>query len=194
MNTFLAPCASALTFVLFEQTNFSVNNGFTVRDPSRIMNSILAGLVAITASCNNVTERSAIGIGAIGCLVYLGSCKFMKRFRFDDPIEASQIHGFTGFWGCLAVGIFDLENGMIYTGSLEQLWIQLIGALSCAAWTTGFCYCFFSILKSINRFRVSSFYEIIGIDLLMHASIHDLSIQKFFADRQQKLKNKDTHK
>ena len=86
-------------------------------------------------------------------------------------------------WGCIAVGIFDLDNGTIYTGSFEQLYIQVIGGLACAGWTIGFCYCFFSILKSINRFRVSSFYEIIGIDLLMHASIHDLSIQKFFADR-----------
>ena len=42
-----------------------------------------------------------------------------------------------------------------------------------------FCYIFFKILNSINRFRVSQFYEIIGIDLLMHSSIQDLQVQAF---------------
>ena len=41
------------------------------------------------------------------------------------------------------------------------------------------CWIFFKILFSINRFRVSQFYEIIGIDLLMHSSIRDLQIQAF---------------
>ena len=42
-----------------------------------------------------------------------------------------------------------------------------------------FCFTFFKILYSINRFRVSQFYEIIGIDLLMHSSVRDLQIQAF---------------
>ena len=183
INTFIAPSCSAVTFCLFEFTNFSVSNKMQAHDPCRLMNSILAGLVAITASCNNVDQWAAAVIGVVGCMVYLGSSKLMNRFKIDDPIEASQIHGFTGFWGCLAVGIFDLDAGLIYSGSFQQLQIQTLGAMMCALWTMIFCYFFFSILSSINRFRVSSFYEIIGIDLLMHASIHDLSIQKFFADR-----------
>ena len=143
-------------------------------DPSRLMNSILAGLVAITASCNNVEMWAAALIGVIGCLVYTGSTKLLYRFKIDDPIEAAQIHGFSGFWGCIAVGIFDLDEGLIYKGSFFQLQVQTLGAVACAAWTMVFCYLFFTILASINRFRVSSFYEIIGIDLLMHASVHDL--------------------
>ena len=180
INTFVAPAASALTFTIFEHTNFSTGSEMRSNDPSRLMNSILAGLVAITASCNNVEIWAAVVIGTVGCLVFLGSSKLLHRLKIDDPIEASQIHGFTGYWGCVAVGIFDMDAGLIYSGSIEQLWIQILGASACAAWTMLFCYFFFSILSSINRFRVSSFYEIIGIDLLMHASIHDLSIQKFF--------------
>ena len=89
LNTFLAPCASALTFILVEQTNFGTRNEHTVRNPSRIMNAILAGLVAITASCNNVTEWSSILIGIIGSLVYMSSTKMMIKMKIDDPIEAS---------------------------------------------------------------------------------------------------------
>ena len=89
MNTCLAPCASALTFVICEKTKWTTSNGLEVRDPSRIMNSILAGLVAITASCNNVSEWSAIWIGIIGSVVYMLSTKVMNKFKIDDPIEAS---------------------------------------------------------------------------------------------------------
>ena len=152
-------------------------------DPSKLMNSILVGLVSVTASCNNITPISALVVGMIGSLLYMLMQSILVRAKIDDPTEASHVHGFSGFWGALAVGIFDLDNGLIYTGSLEQLKIQTIGAVSCMLWTMLFCYSFFKILSSIKRFRVSSFYEIIGIDLLMHASIHDLSIQKFVADQ-----------
>ena len=43
----------------------------------------------------------------------------MHRCKIDDPIEAAQIHGFSGYWGCIAVGIFNLETGLIYSGSYE---------------------------------------------------------------------------
>ena len=158
-------------------------------DPSKLMNSILVGLVSVTASCNNITPISASFVGIIGSLLYMLMQRILIRAKIDDPIEASHVHGFSGFWGCLAVGIFDLDTGLIYTGSLDQLKIQTVGAVSCMVWSMLFCYSFFKILSSIKRFRVSSFYEIIGIDLLMHASIHDLSIQKFVADQGDKKGN-----
>ena len=94
----------------------------------------------------------------------------------------------------MAVGIFDNDVGLIFSGSFDQLQIQLVGATACALWTMTFCYFFFSILSSINRFRVAAFYEIIGIDLLMHASIHDLSTQKFFSEREDRIKQEKEQK
>ena len=54
-----------------------------------IMNVILAGLVAITASCNNVSLFGSCIIGGVGTLVYIFSGKMMVRWKIDDPIEAS---------------------------------------------------------------------------------------------------------
>ena len=83
------------------------------------MNALLAGLVGITASCNNVELDAAIAIGWSSALVYLLSKKAMVRWKIDDPIEASQIHGFTGVWGLIVVGLFDLDKGLIYSGSTD---------------------------------------------------------------------------
>jgi len=83
------------------------------------MNAVLAGLVSITACCNNVEMWAAIVIGIVGCIIYLIADRFLKKMQIDDPIEASQIHGFCGYWGCLAVGIFDMDTGYIYMGDFR---------------------------------------------------------------------------
>ena len=58
----------------------------------------------------------------------------------------------------------------------------MIGSAALAIWTIVLCTFFFRLINSINRFRVSNFYEIIGIDLLMHSSIKDLKYQNFVMD------------
>ena len=39
-------------------------------------------------------------------------------------------------------------------------------------------------MQSVKRLRVTPVYEIIGIDLLMHASIHDFSMDHFLKTRE----------
>ena len=60
-----------------------------VHDSAGLINAILAGLVAITGSCNNVSLIGSIVIGAVGSLCYMMSGKLMRRWKIDDPVEAS---------------------------------------------------------------------------------------------------------
>ena len=46
-------------------------------------------------------------------------------------------------------------------------------------WSITFCFCFFTVINKIDRFRVSTFYEIIGIDLLMHSTLRNLKVHSF---------------
>ena len=71
-----------------------------------VMNSSLAGLVMITGICDDVSTYSALVIGFFAGLIYLTSTQVLERHRTDDPVEAVQIHGVCGFFGCLNVGIF----------------------------------------------------------------------------------------
>ena len=77
----------------------------------------------MTASCNNIDSWAAIIIGLIGGLVYVLACIFLYKFRIDDPVEAVQVHGFCGAWGVLAVAIFDLDRGVIFSGNIRFLGI-----------------------------------------------------------------------
>lgn len=83
------------------------------------MNGLLAGHVAITGSCNNVESYSAVIIGILAGFCYILSCRLLFRFKVDDPLHASQIHAFCGLWGLVAVGIFDNDKGLIYTGKFN---------------------------------------------------------------------------
>ena len=60
-----------------------------VHDSAGLINAILAGLVAITGSCNNVSIIGSIIIGIIGSLCYMMTGKLMARWKIDDPVEAS---------------------------------------------------------------------------------------------------------
>ena len=108
--------------------------------------------------------------------------RLLNRHKIDDPIGSFQIFGFSGLWGCLAVGLFDKDLGLINTGSFDMLEIQGLGSLVIIAWSSIFSMIFFRIFKAIGRLRVNQFYEVIGIDLLMHQSFNDLKIQKLSGD------------
>ena len=177
-----AGAAAGITFALVDYLEFQVHNRMRVQDPQGILNAVLAGLVSISASCNNVGVGSSCIIGSIAALSSMAAGKLLNRYKIDDPIGSFQIFGFSGMWGCLAVGIFDKDLGLINTGSFSMIETQGLGCLVIIAWSSIFSTIFFRIFKAIGRLRVNQFYEVIGIDLLMHQSFNDLKIQKLSGD------------
>ena len=106
--TLMAPASAGVTCILLWHLFFYSKSNPTMRGSVEVlMNSIMAGCVSVTASCNNITLASAMFIGAIGCIMYFFGRKLFIRLEIDDPLEASVIHGFCGLWGVLAVGLFD---------------------------------------------------------------------------------------
>ena len=52
-------------------------------------------------------------------MIYTTTKRVIVRNEIDDPLDISEVHGFCGIWSILAIGIFDLEKGMIYTGKFN---------------------------------------------------------------------------
>merc|ERR550514_1805088 len=75
-------------------------------DVGHTCNSLLGGLVGITAGCSVVTAHHALLIGFISAWVYHGASCMMRKLKIDDPLDAFAVHGACGFWGVLAVGLF----------------------------------------------------------------------------------------
>lgn len=147
-------------------------------DVPMILNGALAGLVSITASCAFVDTWAAVVIGFIAGLLVFYSIRFFEKRKIDDPIFALSVHGTAGVWGTLSTGFFATNElatvgkpGLFYGGGFEQLGVQAIGVLACAAYAFIVSFIVLSIMKkAMNGLRVTETEEIIGLDMSEHGS------------------------
>ena len=138
-------------------------------DVSLTFNGALAGLVAITAGCDEVDPYGAAIIGIVaGVLVVLSVEFFDKIARIDDPVGAVSVHCVNGAWGTLAVGLFATDGGLFYGGGFARLGIQALGVVSVAAWVLVSMFIIFSLIKKFVGLRVSEKEEIDGLDVHEH--------------------------
>ena len=135
-------------------------------------NGALAGLVGITAGAAFVEPWSAVAIGAIAAPIMMASLLLIERvLKIDDPVGAISVHGVTGLWGLLAVGIFaNGNNGVegLVVGEGKQIISQLISMGVVLAWglVTGFAL--FMLLKVTMGVRVTETEELEGLDISEH--------------------------
>ena len=156
-------------------------------DPSMMCNSMLAGLVAITAPCAFVTPVGAFIIGAVAGVLVVWSVFFFDKVKVDDPVGAISVHGVNGAWGVIAVGLFADGtygagwNGVgatsylgaagkgvtgLFYGDGKQIVAQLIEVGVGAGWNIlvgGLV--FFIIGKVLGSNRVPAEVEIAGLDV-----------------------------
>jgi Amt family ammonium transporter len=150
-----------------------------------IINGILAGLVAVTASCAFINVPSAALIGIIGGILVVFAVTFFDRLKIDDPVGATSVHLVCGVWGTLAVGLFSIgpnvvvhgatplytagpKAGLFFGGGLNQLIPQLIGILAVGGMTVLLSTIFWLVLKSTLGIRVTPEEEFEGLDIGEH--------------------------
>ena len=152
-----------------------------VPDIGLTFNGALAGLVAITAGCYNISPGASILIGFIAGILVVLSVFFVERvLKIDDPVGAFSVHGIGGLWGIIAVGLFDLNHGLLAGNGFEGLLIQLVGAGAIIAWVVVTGIILFGTIKATMGLRVSEREEKIGLDLSEHEADAYPDFQKDF--------------
>lgn len=129
-------------------------------DLGSALNGSLAGLVAITANCDAVTNTEAMIIGGVGGILVILATMLLEKLKIDDPVGAWPVHGVGGLWAGIATAIF---GGYSLT-------TQIIGSVTIAAWAFVTCFILFSILKAMGQLRVSPEEEEVGLDLTEHGT------------------------
>ena len=178
LTTTIAPAISTVVCMIFTWIKYGKP------DVSMCLNASLAGLVAITASCDVTDAFGAIIIGAVaGLLVVFGVWLLDHVLHIDDPVGAVAVHCLNGIWGTLAVGLFATDTapgysianasgktltGVFYGGGLELLGLQFTGVISVAAWTAVTITITFLVIKAIVGLRVKREEEILGLDVTEH--------------------------
>lgn len=167
-NTTIAAATGFTTCFLLQ--TFSGNKKYNI---GTICNSILGGLVGITAGCDSVKAYAAVIIGMISCFIVIGASKMLAKFKIDDVIDAFPVHGCCGAWGVFATGLFHIHTGWIsgdknkFTRSEGKgcLGPNIYGILAIATWTVCTTLPFFVVLKQVGLLRASREEEEAGMDL-----------------------------
>ena len=179
LTTTIAPSVATVTCMIFTWIKYKKP------DVSMCLNASLAGLVAITASCDVTDAKGAFVIGIVaGLLVVFGVWLLDYKLHIDDPVGAVAVHMMNGIWGTIAVGLFATSKapgyaiamesgaikaeGLFYGGGFTQLGLQLLGFAAVAAWAVVCMTIVFLAIKATVGLRASKEEEIKGLDICEH--------------------------
>ena len=169
-NTLLATCAAGLAWLIVEK----------IRDKKATSlgaaSGIVAGLVAITPACANVTPMGAILLGLFAGAVCAWAVTLKYKLGFDDSVDVVGIHMVGGLVGTLALGFLasDLveeggQNGLLYGGDLNLLIVQIIAAAGVMVYSFILAGIIALALKATTGIRSDEEDEVNGIDVAEHA-------------------------
>ncbi|MHA7238499.1 ammonium transporter [Arthrobacter sp. TMS1-12-1] len=168
VNTMAAPAAAMVGWLMTER----------IRDgrPTSLgaASGIVAGLVAITPACANVSPVGAICLGIVSGAVCALAVGIKYRLGFDDSLDVVAVHLVAGIVGTLSLGFIMLPvegegGGLFYGGGADQLVAQVVAAaiaITLSAVMTAIIG--LAIHKTIG-FRISPDDEVSGVDLTEHA-------------------------
>ena len=163
-NGLLAAAAATLTAMLIVRFEW-LSSQVSVITP---LNGCLAGLVAISATCNAVGSGSAIliGMGAAMVMAAVDHCLVLRKV--DDVSGIVAVHLGAGAWGTLAAAMVLDPADILLPSRAAQLGVQALGvtAVGVGAFTLTYV-----VLRLINRrftLRLSQEAELIGLDNQEH--------------------------
>jgi Amt family ammonium transporter len=176
VTTTLAGCTAALTTLFGKRV---LSGHWNVTD---VCNGLLGGFAAITAGCSVVEPWAAIICGFVAALVLIGCNKLAEKVKYDDPLEAAQLHGGCGMWGVIFTALFASEKyvnevypgrpgrpyGLFMGGGGRLLAAHLIQIIVIIGWVTVTMGPLFYGLHKLNLLRISAVDEMAGMDMTRH--------------------------
>ncbi|CAH0189834.1 Ammonia channel [Arthrobacter sp. Bi83] len=168
INTLAAPAAAMLSWLVTEK----VRHGH----PTSLgaASGAVAGLVAITPACANVSPVAAVALGLVAGFASAMFVELKYKFGFDDSLDVVGVHLGAGLVGTLALGFIALPvngegGGLFYGGGIQQLVAQTVAVLITLALSAFMTAVIGIALHKTIGFRVSHEDEVTGVDLTEHA-------------------------
>ncbi|MBS4102313.1 ammonium transporter [Tsukamurella paurometabola] len=162
VNTTAATAAAMLGWLAVEK--FRDGHATTVGAAS----GVVAGLVAITPACANVTPVGALILGVVAGVAAAFGVGLKSKFGFDDSLDVVGVHLVAGLIGTVALGFLAKDTGLFYGGDYKQLVVQIVIAAVALAFTAILTAVIAFALKPLG-WRVEKEDEADGIDNSEHA-------------------------
>ncbi|CAM8894433.1 unnamed protein product [Rhodiola kirilowii] len=176
VTTTLAGCTAALTTLFAKKLQ---TGHWTVTD---VCNGLLGGFAAITGGCAVVDPWAAVICGFVAAFVLIGFNKLAEICKYDDPLEAAQLHGGCGAWGIIFTGLFAKQAyvnevypgvanrpyGLLMGGGWRLLAAHVVQILTIAGWVSVTMGTLFYVLHKLQLLRIPQEEEMAGMDLTSH--------------------------
>jgi ammonium transporter, Amt family len=162
VNTLVAPAAALVGWIVVE--HFKEGKATAVGAAS----GIVAGLVAITPACANLTPIWAMVLGLFAGAVSAVAIELKYKLGVDDTLDVVGIHLVSGLIGTLFLGFFAIDTGLFTGGNYEQLVVQAIPAFTILAYSFIIAFVLGKVIDLTVGFRAKEEDEIAGIDLALH--------------------------
>ncbi len=168
INTMAAPAAAMVGWLVTER----------IRDgrPTSLgaASGIVAGLVAITPACANVSPVGAVGLGIVSGALCALAVGIKYRLGFDDSLDVVAVHLVAGIIGTLSLGFIMMPvdgegGGLFYGAGPGQLVAQVVAAAIAIALSAVMTAIIGLAIHKTIGFRISSDNEVSGVDLSEHA-------------------------
>ncbi|GGL40992.1 ammonium transporter [Phycicoccus endophyticus] len=163
VNTTVATCAAMVGWLILEK----------LRDghPTSVgaASGVVAGLVAITPACGNLSPIGSIILGLVAGALSAYAVGLKYRFGYDDSLDVVGVHLVAGLWGTIGAGLLATEGGLFYGDGIDQTVVQILIALSSVVVSGVVTLVIALILKATMGWRIPEDVEVAGIDQAEHA-------------------------
>ena len=139
----------------------------TSREPFWTMSGGLAGIITVAAGLDLYYPGLTFVLAASGGALIPLVGRLVEKCGIDDAVGAVAVHGFSGVYGLVLVGIFASGYPNVVDGAPAINFMgQFEGAIVMAllGFIPGFAVSY--VLKKVNLLRVPEEVEIIGLDLV----------------------------
>ncbi|HVE91538.1 MAG TPA: ammonium transporter [Actinomycetota bacterium] len=128
----------------------------------------VAGLVAITPAAGFVRPWAAIVIGFTAGFVCYYAVSLKWKLRYDDSLDVVGVHLVGGIVGALLTGVFALDTGLVYSGSLSQVGKQASAMAVTMLWSFVVTFVILKLIDVAIGLRVTDEDEDTGLDRSQH--------------------------
>lgn len=130
----------------------------------------VAGLGSITPASGFVTVSVALLIGFVGgAICYWAVMVLKQKMGYDDTLDVFGIHGISGIWGTLSIGLFaTLGATGLFAGNSAQLVSQLIGVGATILISAVGTFIILKVVDVTVGLRVTVEEEVEGLDYSQH--------------------------
>ena len=163
MNTFIAPAAGMLTWLITEK----IRDGHATTLGAA--SGIVAALVGVTPAAGYVSTLGAMLIGAVAGVVCYGGIQLKNRFGYDDSLDVVGIHGVGGIVGGLMLGFLADESVGGSAGGFDLFRSQLIAIGSVIVYSGVTTFVIVKAIEATIGLRVTEEQEQVGLDQTLHS-------------------------